>query len=246
MPMIYLSPSTQENNYYVNGGTEEEWMNQLADMMEPYLTASGIRYARNTPDMSASTSIIASNAGNYDLHLSLHSNAAPEGRYGQVRGIITFYFPGSVLGERVADLITEELKMIYPLPNLVRTQATTSLGEIRQVRAPSVLLELGFHDNEADATWIKYNLDPSAIQIVRALTEYFSLPFLTPKAPRSGVVDVTFGALNVRDRPNVTAIILAQAYDGAPITILNQWEDWYVVQLDGLVGWAHSDFITLV
>ena len=23
MPIIYLSPSTQENNYYVNGGTEE-------------------------------------------------------------------------------------------------------------------------------------------------------------------------------------------------------------------------------
>ncbi len=37
MPVIYLSPSTQENNRYVNGGTEEEWMNRLADAMEPYL-----------------------------------------------------------------------------------------------------------------------------------------------------------------------------------------------------------------
>ena len=34
MPIIYLSPSTQENNLYVNGGTEEEWMNRLADAME--------------------------------------------------------------------------------------------------------------------------------------------------------------------------------------------------------------------
>ena len=33
MPIIYLSPSTQENNLYVNGGTEEEWMNRLADAM---------------------------------------------------------------------------------------------------------------------------------------------------------------------------------------------------------------------
>ena len=39
MPIIYLSPSTQENNLYVNGGTEEEWMNRLADAMEPYLPA---------------------------------------------------------------------------------------------------------------------------------------------------------------------------------------------------------------
>ena len=43
MPIIYLSPSTQEWNYYVNGGTEEEYMNLLADKMVPYLDASGIR-----------------------------------------------------------------------------------------------------------------------------------------------------------------------------------------------------------
>ena len=46
MPIIYLSPSTQENNLYVTGGTEEEWMNRLADAMVPYLSASGIRYVR--------------------------------------------------------------------------------------------------------------------------------------------------------------------------------------------------------
>ena len=34
MPIIYLSPSTQENNLYVNGGTEEQWMNRLADALE--------------------------------------------------------------------------------------------------------------------------------------------------------------------------------------------------------------------
>ena len=69
MPSIYLSPSTQEFNEYVNGlGTEEEWMNRLADAMEPQLTASGILFTRNTPDMTAASSIRASNAGNYDLH----------------------------------------------------------------------------------------------------------------------------------------------------------------------------------
>lgn len=41
MPIIYLSPSTQESNMYVNGGSEEEWMNRLADAMIPYLEASG-------------------------------------------------------------------------------------------------------------------------------------------------------------------------------------------------------------
>ena len=42
MPIIYLSPSTQENNYYVTGGTEEYYMNRLADAMVPYLVSNGI------------------------------------------------------------------------------------------------------------------------------------------------------------------------------------------------------------
>ena len=65
MPIIYLSPSTQEFNPYVTTGNEEYWMNRLADAMEPMLTASGIQFDRNTPDMTAASSIRASNAGNY-------------------------------------------------------------------------------------------------------------------------------------------------------------------------------------
>ena len=62
MPIIYLSPSTQENNLFVSGGSEEQYMNLIADRMVPYLNASGIRYTRNTPDMTAASSIAASNA----------------------------------------------------------------------------------------------------------------------------------------------------------------------------------------
>ena len=43
MPLIYLSPSTQEFNPYVNGGNEEYYMNLIADAMVPYLEASGKR-----------------------------------------------------------------------------------------------------------------------------------------------------------------------------------------------------------
>ena len=246
MPILYLSPSTQENNYYVNGGTEEEWMNRLADAMEPYLTACGIRFTRNTPDMTAASSIRASNEGNYDLHLALHSNAAPEDKYGQVRGIIVFYYPGSVRGREAATLVADGLKTIYPLPNKVRTEGTTSIGEVRQVRAPSVFLELGYHDNPDDAAWVKNNLDAIARNIVLSLTEYFGLPFLEPVAPRPAVVDVSWGYLNIRDRPTAASSVLAMAYDGARLTVLNQWQGWYVVRFDGLVGWASSDFITLI
>ena len=245
MPIIYLSPSTQENNYYVNGGTEEQYMNLLADKMIPYLDASGIRYVRNTPSMTAASSIAASNAGNYDLHLALHSNAAPEGRYGTARGSIVFYYPTSEQGRRAAELIANGLKAIYPIPNKVRAEGTTAIGEVRRVRAPSVFLELAFHDNEEDASWIKNNLDAIARNLVLSLTEYFGIPFYEAEASRSGTVDVSWGVLNIRSRPDKSAPILVQAPDGAPLTILNRSDGWYLVNYNGTIGYASGDFITV-
>ncbi len=246
MPVIYLSPSTQEGNYYVTEGTEEYWMNRLADAMEPYLTASGIQYVRNSPDMSAATSIAASNRGEYALHLALHSNAAPEGQYGSARGVIVFYYPGSAGGKRAAEIVADNLKAIYPLPNLVTAQSTTAIGEVRRVRAPSVFLELGYHDNREDALWIENNLDAAARNLVLSLTEYFGLPFLEPQAPIQAVVDVSFGALNIRERPDLSAPVIAQAYDGAGLNVLNQWQGWCLVGFGGALGWASADFITLL
>lgn len=246
MPNIYLSPSTQENNLYVNGGTEEEWMNRLADALEPYLTASGIRFTRNSPQMTAASSIRASNTGQYDLHLALHSNAAPEGLYGQRRGILVYYYPGSTQGKRAATLVADNLREIYPLPNNVRAEPSTTIGEVTKPRAPSVFIELGYHDNLDDAVWIKNNLEPSARAIAMALTEFFGLPFLTPRAYRNGMVDVNWGNLNIRDMPSTSSYIVTQAPNGAPLTIINRYENWYVVRYQGIVGWASVDFVTLV
>lgn len=246
MPTIYLSPSTQENNLYVNGGTEEEWMNRLADAMVPYLVSSGIQYTRNTPQMTAASSIRASNEGRYDLHLALHSNAAPDGRYGEFRGIVVYYYPGSMEGKRAAEIVADNLKAIYPLPNLVRAQSTTAIGEVRRVRAPSVFIELGYHDNTDDAIWIKNNIDAAARNIVLSLTEYFAIPFLTPVPPRNAVVDVSWGSLNIRARPDTSAPIIARAYDGARLTVINQWQNWYLVRFDDTVGYANQNFVTLV
>ena len=221
-------------------------MNRLADAMEPWLDASGIRYVRNTPDMTAVSSIRASNAGTYDLHLALHSNAAAPADYGQARGIIVFYYPGSVNGRRAAEIMADNLKAIYPLPNNVWARSTTSIGEVRQPRAPSVFLELGYHDNADDAAWVTGHLDEIARDLVLSLTEYFGIPFLYPTAPRSAVVDVSWGYLNIRARPDTSAPVVARAYDGAALTVLNQWQDWYLVRFGGVVGYASRDFVTLL
>lgn len=245
MPIIYLSPSTQEANLYVTGNSEEYYMNKLADAMLPYLRSSGIQYVRNTPDMTAASSIRASNAGKYDLHLALHSNAAPESKYGTVRGIIVFYYPGSQKGQRAAEIIARNLKSIYPLPDLVRTEATTRLGEVRQTKAPSVFLELGYHDNLEDAVWIQQNINKIAENLVISLTEYFGIPFIYPTAVQTGQVRTTSGSLNIRSLPSITSPVKGKIPNGAIVNVYGQTGDWYVVEYQGIVGYANSNYISL-
>lgn len=246
MPRIYLSPSTQEGNMYVIGGSEEYYMNLIADAMIPYLLSSGIQYTRNSPGMSASQAIAQSNSGNYDLHLALHSNAAPEGQYGTYTGVDVYYSPISIRGRRAADIFVRNLKSIYPNPSKVRAITTTTIGEVTQTRAPAVFLELGYHDNVGDANWVADNIERIARNLVLSLTEYFGIPFVEPMTPRMGTVSLSSGTLNLRSRPSRTSRVITSIPNGAVVTVVGQWQDWYVVNYRGLVGYVASRYVRLM
>lgn len=246
MPFLFLSPSTQDFNPYVTTGNEQYWMNQLADRMEPYLFASGLNVTRNDPNGSAAQSIRASNAGTYDFHLALHSNASPEALAGRQRGVDIYYFPASEEGLRMANILVDNLKPIYPLPERVRALPTVLICEVRRTKAPSVLAELGYHDNVEDADWLTGNLEEIAAALSEGVTEYFGLPFLTPSEPRTGIVTLSSGTLNLRSLPTTDAAVLAQLPNGATVTILGQFDEWYTVEYDGLHGFASSRYITVL
>lgn len=246
MPFLFLSPSAQDFNPYVTTGNEQYWMNQLADRMEPYLFASGLNVTRNDPNGSAAQSIRASNAGTYDFHLALHSNASPEALAGRQRGVDIYYFPASEEGLRMANILVDDLKPIYPLPERVRALPTVLIGEVRRTKAPSVLAELGYHDNVEDADWLTGNMEEIAAALSEGVTEYFGLPFLTPSEPRTGIVTLSSGTLNLRSLPTTDAAVLAQLPNGATVTILGQFDEWYTVEYDGLHGFASSRYITVL
>lgn len=245
MALVYLSPSTQEFNPYLNGGNEEQYMNLIADQMEPYFRASGISFVRNRRDMTAAQVIQASNEGQYDLHLALHSNAAPEALSGTLQGSDVYYDPRSPRGRRAAELIAQGLREIYPHPQLVTALPTTTIGEVVKVRAPAVLIEFAYHDNPEDTAWIKENTGLIARNVSQSVTRYFGLPFLEPQPPRQGKVDVAWGSLNIRERPSTEAPILARAYDGAALTIWNQYQEWFVVSYGSIFGYANRSYVTL-
>lgn len=244
MPVIYLSPSTQEFNPYSGGGNEEYYMNLIADAMEPYLAASGIRFVRNTPDMTAASSIAASNAGNYDLHLALHSNAVGAGVQ-SVRGTEVYYYPSSAAGKRFADIAARNLQLIYPLPGRVRTVPTTALGEVAKVRAPGVLIELAYHDNPDDADWIRSNISPIAENLVLSLTEFFGIPFNMPQPISVATVATRGSALNVRATPSVEAAVIGKIPNGAEITVYNRLPDWVLVGYNETVGYVADRYVLI-
>ncbi len=247
MPTIYLSPSTQEFNLYNGGGTEEEYMNLIADAMIPYLEASGINYVRNTPEMTAASSIAASNAGNYDFHLALHSNAAGTANSGNVRGTEVYYSPASVNGQRAADIIANNLKLIYPLPERVRTVPTTSLGEVVRTKAPAVLIEYAYHDNAEDAQWIRDNITAIAENTVLSLADYFDIPFNVPNMAENARVATTFGGnLNLRERPDLASPVIASMPNGSNVTVYASLPDWYMVRYGDKYGYAYAQFIEII
>ncbi len=246
MPSLFLSPSTQDANLYVTGGSEEYYMNLVADAMEPYLVANGIAFTRNDPSGTVTDSINQSNAGIYDLHLALHSNAAGAANAGNVRGTDVYYAEGSENGQRAAFIIADNFKEIYPIPDRVRALATTRLAEVTRTTAPAVLVEIAYHDNVDDANWIINNIQPIARNLSESVTTYFGLPFVEPIPIRTGRVTTAGGALNIRAYPSTDGTIIGAAPSGASLQVRGRYEDWYVVDYNGLLGYANGRFIKVM
>ena len=245
MPRLYLSPSLQEFNLYAGGGNEEYYMNLLADQMEPYLISSGITFLRNDPATQELRDVIRqSNASNIDLHLALHSNAAGEGKEGQVRGVEVYYDPKNSFSRKAADLIAEEMKQIYPQSSEVRVLPTTTLAEVLQTNMPSVLLEVAYHDNWEDAQWIRDNLGTIAQAVVKAVCAYFGIPFVPPQPLRIGTVHTGGANLNLRRFPNTQTQVLMQIPNNSKVLVYSQiGNGWSVVGFGGNTGYAKSEYI---
>jgi len=178
LPTVYLSPSTQEFNQYFSGGNEEYYMNLLADVVQNDLERNGINVVRNNPVEPLAEAIMASNRGNYDLHLALHSNAAPLEFAGKLQGPDIYYYPGSVRAKEFADILARNMKEIYPNPRLVNVRSTKELGELQFTKAPAVLVEVAYHDNPSDEMWIKENLDTIGNTIAESVAEFLGVSYI--------------------------------------------------------------------
>ncbi len=240
MPDVYLSPSTQDYNPYIIGGSEKYYMNLLADAMEPYLSSSGISYGRNDPNGNAAAAVARGNRGNYRLYLALHSNAAPEIYEGMLRGPDVYYYPTSAQGKRAAEIIANGLREIYPEPELVNTRTSTTLLELKRSKAPAAYLELAYHDNEQDARWIADNIDAIAENLVISIADFLGVPYYPPVFPAAGTVSTRGGVLNVRRAPNTTSAVIGTLPNGRTVKIIGALNGWYAIDFGNTTGYVFA------
>lgn len=246
MPRIFLSPSTQEYNPYIDGGNEEYYMNLIADAMEPYLTASGIEFDRNDPSGTVNNSVAQSNSQKYDFHLAIHSNASPGASAGKNRGTQVYYYPGSAQSTRAAEIFADNFKKIYPDPSLVKTVPTTSLAELVRTKAPAILIEVAYHDNREDARWIRENIDEIALNLAQSTAEFLGVPFSTPSQTATGIVSTVDTPLNLRSGPSLSSPVIAKIPKGTRLMIGSTNGNWYLTMYNGMQGFVYKDYIKIL
>jgi len=195
MPSIYLNPSNAQEAFII-GGSEEYYMNQIADAMIPYLTDSGIEITRSKPGESLTKEIEESNKGNYDLHVGVGSVATSYFQTGSLQGPIVLYYDDSKEGQQAAQIIGDDLKIIYPRPNLVSTLSNETLRELKETKAPTVLVKVGYNNNTSDAYWIRDNTAEIGRMIAFGIIQYFGIPL--PGNGQSEIKSLSFIDIDLR------------------------------------------------
>ena len=175
---LWLSPSNQIHNLgFGDYHSEMERMNQVADVVEPILKEQGIKVYRNDPKKGIRDYTSEANKLGVDLYFAIHSNASGAG--GKARGTEAWCHRKGGEGERFAKRILDNLMTIYKGPNRGVKEGYNRFGDrpMHEPAAPkcaSVLVEIAFHDNEEDATWIMDNIEPIGKALARAVLEHLA------------------------------------------------------------------------
>lgn len=174
---LYLSPSNQIRNIgFGDYRSEKERMNEVADVMEPILKAHGVVVYRNDPNNGLRDYVAEANKLDVDLYFAVHSNAANK----RARGTEAFCFRFGGEGERFAKRVVDEILTIYNGPNRGVKESHSHFGpgkplyETANPNAPAVLVEIAFHDEERDATWILANIEPIGQALARAVLKHLA------------------------------------------------------------------------
>lgn len=144
----------------------------------------------------------------------------------------------------MANILADNLREIYPLPQRVRPLASTSITETAACALRLCLAELGYHDNRADAEWIENNLEAIARSADPVRDGVFrrAVPFAAAGAGGGRVREQRESSAARRSGPRLPAFSRACRTVRRCVSSIPM-DDWSVVDYDGLLGWAKSEYL---
>jgi hypothetical protein len=178
---VFLSPSAQPWNPYCDGsGSEEYHMRQIASAMPKYLKTYGIQAvvgaahtgARSHQKAEMIQRAAQAKADHCNLYLAIHSNA--KGNTPKTNGTIAFYPSKSVPSLRFAKILQKYF--MYPNKDDIELATKDALWEMYMPSMPHCLIEIAYHDNPQDVTWIESNTEAIAENLASCIAVYDFVP----------------------------------------------------------------------
>lgn len=181
---IYISPSSQTENKYVIGNTNEAAQcRKIAVKTVEALERCGFEAKTNTTEgKTMYDRVRESDAWGADAHIPIHTNAFD----GKVAGFRGFYYKAGGAGHKLVAAIEDTVAPITPGTS-DGLSAQPKLYEVYSSNAPCAYLELGFHDNKEEAQYIIDHTVELAEAICKGVCKYYGVEYVAPKVNTQGV-----------------------------------------------------------
>lgn len=210
---IYISPSDQDGNLYAAGGTNEMVQcRRISNVLVAALKRCGFEAMDNQVD-TMEERVAESNRWGADLHIPVHTNAFN----GEVMGTRLMSYDLGGAGYRACEAIMETLAPITPGESDSIT-ARPGLYEIGYASAPTVYVEVAFHDNPTEARWIIDHIEEIAEAICKGVCNYFGYTYMAPA--NDVLYRVQVGAFRERaNAENMLNKLKEDGYEGFIVTV---------------------------
>ena len=213
MKKIYLSPSEQPENLYAYGNTNEKVVcREISAYAEAALKRNGFEVITGT---STSLSARCSEADKWgaDLYIPVHTNAFN----GKVSGTRMMCYRLSGEGYKACQAIYNVLAPITPGKSENIT-ANPGLYEVKTPKAPTVYIEVDFHDVPDVAKWIIENTERIGEAICKGVCNHYGVTYKVKEVPKKEtgkLYRVQVGAYSVKANAEAMLAKLKQAgFDG--------------------------------
>ena len=170
---IYLSPSSQPANTYAVGKTnEQEQCRKIAAVARDALIRCGFEVKAGM-DGTMYTRVAESNNWGADAHIPIHTNA----HNGKTAGFRGFYNKANSEGHKLVKAIMDTVAPLTP-GSSDGVSSYPSLYEIQQSNAQCSYLELGFHDNAAEAQYIIDHTQELGEAICKGVCNHYGVKYV--------------------------------------------------------------------